>query len=287
VQSLTMTRRAAVRCQERKPRSLASANAGERRLYRRDPRVARKEQRLLSRLWQTMRVPKALASGEDFLVLEHMTLSPPEGTAEYGHAIGAALAEIHAQSFVGAGLLGPDLEIEQAFGSFASSMLAYLEARVRAADTAARALLMRQVLTQVSSIEADLTAVTSNSVLLHGDFKATNLHRSPGGVPIVLDWEFAYSGPPLMDVGQLIRWEPPAAFQDGFAASYRECGGRLPEAWPRWAPVLDLINLVGLLEGAAPGSLRERMLARRIQRVLELRLTQGVGAIPEPGVASV
>ena len=43
-------------------------------------------------------------------------------------------------------------------------------------------------------------------VLLHGDFKVSNLHWADSDELLVLDWEFAYSGHALMDVGQLFRW---------------------------------------------------------------------------------
>ncbi|MDE2291301.1 MAG: phosphotransferase, partial [Elusimicrobia bacterium] len=103
------------------------------------------------------------------------------------------------------------------------------------------------------------------AVLLHGDFKPSNLHRS-GEDLVVLDWEFAWAGPALMDVGQLLRWSPPAAFVAGFAAAYLAGGGVLPAGWRRLAELFDLFNLVGLLE--APGKRRAADVSARVRRTL-------------------
>ena len=84
----------------------------------------------------------------------------------------------------------------------------------------------------------------------------------------MLDWEFAYAGPALMDIGQLLRWNPPAPFVSGFIASYRRHGGVLPEGWERSSEISDLVNLVGLLAGAAPDSRQFCDVLRRIERTL-------------------
>jgi aminoglycoside phosphotransferase (APT) family kinase protein len=107
-------------------------------------------------------------------------------------------------------------------------------------------------------------------VLLHGDFKVSNLFWVPAAnAPLVLDWEFAYSGPALMDVGQLFRWEPSEIFARAFAASYRGHGGTLPDGdWRRAAASFDLVNLCGLLERAEPGSRRAIDVREGIVRTL-------------------
>jgi hypothetical protein len=71
-----------------------------------------------------------------------------------------------------------------------------------------------------------------------------------------------------MDVGQLLRWDPPAAFVSAFARAYREDGGELPQDWRRCAEVFDLFNLVGLLGGASPGSRRSIEVRQRIAQIL-------------------
>jgi hypothetical protein len=63
---------------------------------------------------------------------------------------------------------------------------------------------------------------------------------------LVLDWEFAYAGSALSDIGQLLRWQPPERFVQAFAEAYSRHGGRLITDWRRWAATFDLVNLAGL-----------------------------------------
>jgi aminoglycoside phosphotransferase (APT) family kinase protein len=88
-------------------------------------------------------------------------------------------------------------------------------------------------------------------VLLHADFKPSNLHWATDDRLLVLDWEFAYAGTVLSDVGQLLRWEPPSSFTEAFAVTYRTHGGELVEDWQLWAAAFDLVNLAGLLRNFA------------------------------------
>jgi fructosamine-3-kinase len=198
------------------------------RIHRRDPAAAAKEAALLARPWRTFRVPALLDAGADFLVLAWLEHGPVPATAEAGVAVGRALAEIHATGFDRAGLLDAELRV-----------VAPLPPH-------------------------ELADSAGPPVLLHGDFKPANLRWTPAGELVVFDWEFALAGPALFDVGQLLRWSPPAAFVDGFAAGY----GALPAGWRRTAELLDLVNLVELGRRAAPGSRRAADVARRIAATL-------------------
>jgi hypothetical protein len=71
-----------------------------------------------------------------------------------------------------------------------------------------------------------------------------------------------------MDVGQLVRWKPPASFIAAFADAYRDCGEALPQDWQRWAAAFDLFNLIGLLSGVPVDSRRATDLRYRIQQVI-------------------
>ena len=106
-------------------------------------------------------------------------------------------------------------------------------------------------------------------MLLHGDFKASNLRRAQrDGALLIFDWEFAYAGAALLDVGQLFRWGTSADFAATFETSYRNGGGVLPPQWRHWAAVFDLFNLVSLLRGAAAGSRQFHDVERRIEQTL-------------------
>ncbi len=235
------------------------------RVYRREPAAAAREAALLARPWRCFRVPELLAAGVDFALLRYVAHRPLEDRGEHGAAAGRALAEIHRIDMPGAGFLGPALELVEPMDDFIAALIAHAEAA--AADTPWEPL-GAAVAGALRRHEGALRQVIGAPVLLHGDFKLSNLHRAEDEL-LVLDWEFAYAGPRLMDVGQLVRWPLPASFVDAFAGAYREAGGVLPEDWPRWAAALDLANLMGLLAGADTESRRARDVRRRIQDTLD------------------
>jgi aminoglycoside phosphotransferase (APT) family kinase protein len=60
---------------------------------------------------------------------------------------------------------------------------------------------------------------------LGGGYSNDNIRR--WSISAVLDWEFAFSGSPPVDVGNMLRFreEQPDGFAAGFIAGYREAGG--------------------------------------------------------------
>lgn len=98
-----------------------------------------------------------------------------------------------------------------------------------------------------------LAAVAGERSLVHCDFNPKNLlvERRAGRweVAAVLDWELAFSGSPLFDVGNMLRFahEYPPAFAPGFVDGFRAGSGRLPGDWPRISRTLDLFALADIL----------------------------------------
>jgi fructosamine-3-kinase len=215
------------------------------RIYRRDPGSIGLEAALLRRPWSSFRVPAILATGQDFMLLEYVPHGPLLDSAEHGAAVGQALAEIHALSFEQAGFLAPELGIGRPFPDLVTSLIAYTHSLVPAVTLGRE--LAWQLLNALESNAPALRAAAGAPVLLHADFKASNLHWTEDGRLLVLDWEFAYSGSRLSDIGQLLRWSPPAAFVQAFAHGYVEAGGVLPADFRKWAALLDLVNLAGLV----------------------------------------
>ena len=70
----------------------------------------------------------------------------------------------------------------------------------------------------------------------------------------MLDWEFAFAGPPLIDLSILLRWADrwPPAFEQGVLAGFTAAGGVLPSEWKRTIRFLNLVTLLGFLR--APGA---------------------------------
>ena len=215
---------------------------------KRDPATLDKERTLLSRPWRELRTPRVLLWGEDFLVLEHLPLLPLTDAPATGAAVGRALAEIHAVTYPETGVLAGDLSIARPFppdgwthygGGYARAMLGEAEPFLDPA-------LVARVRAFVDELDDGSAAPVGTPVLSHCDFKVSNLHLMPGGELVVLDWEFAWAGPRLLDIGQLLRWQPPEPFVRAFADGYRAGGGELVDGWRRIAASVDLGSLLAV-----------------------------------------
>ncbi len=237
------------------------------RIYRRDAKELPKEAALLQRNWTSFRVPRVLDRGTDYLLLEYVEHAPLPDSEGSGALVGTALAEVHEQAFAMHGdfdsegtVIAPMPDFPEALGAHTRSEVLKGPAKFR--DLAELAF------AHLDARYERLTQLCADPRRLHGDFKASNLHLAADGRLLVLDWEFAYAGPTLMDVGQLLRWTPGAPFLHGFARAYHGAGGDLPEDWQRVCADFDLANLAGLLGGSEAGSRRATDVAARIRATL-------------------
>ncbi len=238
------------------------------RVYRRERGALAREAALLARGWRSFRTPRLLGRGDDFLLLEHVPHRRLDDTRPAGAAAGRALAEIHAQTFASCGFLGPDLGVAAPLPDFATSVRDHLASCLEEVASRPGGDLVARMLAFLEPALPALRAATGPPALVHGDFKAGNLGWTAGGELLVLDWEFAYAGPRLMDLGQLLRWLPSPAFVDGVEEAYRTAGLDLPAGWRRLAEEFDLGNLGDLLARTVPGSRRDAGLRQRIERTL-------------------
>jgi aminoglycoside phosphotransferase (APT) family kinase protein len=110
---------------------------------------------------------------------------------------------------------------------------------------------------------------------VHADFNPKNLLVDPatGGVTGVLDWEFAYAGAPLADVGNLLRFAEDEVFDRTVALAYAERAPDVEDGWLEVARALDLYSLIDLASREAPANpivrgARELLLASARTRTL-------------------
>jgi aminoglycoside phosphotransferase (APT) family kinase protein len=192
-------------------------------------------------------VPKVLRTGDDFLVLEYVENHPVLGTGEHGAAVGRALAEIHSVTFERAGWLDASLRVERPFPDLVIALIDHARSLLTPERCGLLAALCAEVTQALEHRITALRTAAGPAVLLHGDFKPSNLHWTSRNELLVLDWEFAYAGSALSDIGQILRWRPPEVFVNAFAENYFANGGQLVAEWRRWAATFDLINLAGLL----------------------------------------
>ena len=113
--------------------------------------------------------------------------------------------------------------------------------------------LQQQLHNFIWSWAAQLRALDNQSHLVHSDFGNRNILvdrvNERWQVVAVLDWEFAFSGSPLLDVGNFLRYERPSAplREPHFSSAFVEFGGSLPDDWRRISKVVDLTGLVECL----------------------------------------
>jgi len=190
------------------------------------------------------------------LVSNLLPVIPVDEGHELGHAVGDALASIGTVSFTRPGFfLGADLDPEPVGKGIAAELSAFVNDCLNFGNAAhvltplecdaLRALAAREV--------PDLVTVDDACQLVHSDFNPKNLiatrRQGRWHLASVLDWECAFSGSPLFDIANILRFEEeiPESFRDGFLAGFRAAGGHLPNNWRQLSQTLDLYALVGFL----------------------------------------
>jgi len=238
------------------------------RIYRRDAAALLREREILSRKWRSFRVPRILDGGVDFLLLEFVNHTPLQNSSQQGEAVGRALSEIQQSQFECCGSIDKGLRLAEQWKCFPKAIEEFIRAACEANENVRHRPLLRKCVDWIAERKEPLLQHCHQAVLPHGDFKASNLHWTADDRLLVLDWEFAYAGPPLMDIGQLIRWGIPEPFRCGFYDGYRTSGCEIPNDWEREAEAFDLVNLVALLAKAKAGSRQELDCAYGIEKTL-------------------
>jgi len=152
-----------------------------------------------------------------------------------------------------------DLGLEADWGTPVSSLEALLSlsreqllrgrARMRLGDALADALWRRL------SAEAERFPGLAPDSLVHGDLGGRNILVAPDGdarwrIAGLLDWEAAFTGWALWDVGSLFRYPKRfgEAFRTGFERGYSDAGSPLPAKWWETARLLDATRQVSTLD---------------------------------------
>ena len=198
--------------------------------------------------------PLLLARFAPGVMVSNALAADPGSAAGLGRAAGRALAAIGAVTFARAGFFtGPGLVPSPA--GLPASLPEFVETCLRAGP-AAQALSpaeLDQLRALATAADPLARSVAGARQLVHSDCNGKNLlavARDGGwSVSAVLDWEFAFSGSPLGDIGNMLRFRAgqPAGFADAFIAGYRDAGGPLPPGWREISEALDLYALADFL----------------------------------------
>lgn len=94
----------------------------------------------------------------------------------------------------------------------------------------------------------DLADQSTRVCLVHSDLNPKNLLVDPGTATVtgVLDWEFAHAGSPFSDLGNLLRFAPPAPFAEAVLSAYAENVPDAPADLADRARAADMWALVDL-----------------------------------------
>ncbi|MGD0771647.1 MAG: aminoglycoside phosphotransferase family protein [Candidatus Solibacter sp.] len=241
------------------------------RLYTRDPSACQKEVDLHRLVAARVPVPEILyaATGEEEGVAPHALLRWAKGLtfrqlkarhnpleiAEAAHSIGETLARIASFEFPSPGRIDAGLTIGPPLLEGPRATADFVENCLRSPETARRldAAQQNRVRRYAWNWAPRMAPLLAQRRLVHSDFGGPNLlvDRVDGRwrVCAVIDWEFAFSGPPLVDVGHMMRYERHARplVEPHFSQAFCAAGGSLPQDWRDLARAVDLMALCEIL----------------------------------------
>jgi aminoglycoside phosphotransferase (APT) family kinase protein len=248
------------------------------RLHTRDAASAARERALMSRLERSpgpsIPVPRLLYAApapqrgehpysiwsfvEGTLLAELFQRLDAAELVEIARVCGQVLARFRQHPFAACGELGPELEVRREYGPPSRFLPHAVHGALFGGRAGERlgAPLRDELWRLVERASPRLAAVDGPYSLVHGDYKRSNLLLRRSGssweLSAVLDWEFAFAGPPLIDVGLFLRAGEalPAGFREAFVAGYRQGGGELPDGWLPLSRLLDLLSQVTFLNDA-------------------------------------
>jgi fructokinase len=240
------------------------------RFYDRAPASCAREVRILALVRGDLPVPEVLyaevngAGGyPPFCVLEFIDgislralrrRGDAKGVADTAYEAGRLLPRLTRHRFPRPGILSPELAVED--GPFAdATLVSVIEQFVASPEFRRRvdSSLLTNILDLARSGEDRLAVPGQDMALVHGDFNSPNiLVRERGGawrVAAILDWEFAFSGSILSDIGNMLRYERPgqSRYEPYFSRGLTDGGWEAPPDWFLRARLADLPALCELL----------------------------------------
>ncbi|WP_315079699.1 aminoglycoside phosphotransferase family protein [uncultured Clostridium sp.] len=118
-----------------------------------------------------------------------------------------------------------------------------------------------------------LLELEKNISLIHGDFQGTNILIKDNKISAIIDWEFSMAGNPLIDIGQLFRYED--CFSNDlikiFEKQYNKCSDdKLINQWYKISKLVDLISLIKLINTKEDMPNKHKEIKKLIINTLEM-----------------
>jgi Ser/Thr protein kinase RdoA (MazF antagonist) len=111
---------------------------------------------------------------------------------------------------------------------------------------------LHQATTQLVQAQAGMLPPENEANLTHADYDPANMlvQETPDGwkISAILDWEFAFAGTYLLDIGMMLRYahKLPACYEKSFISGLERDSGPLPAQWKKQAKLMDLLCLLQL-----------------------------------------
>lgn len=234
------------------------------RIWTRDATQAEKEFRINSVVHRTVPTPEFFhfsvdnpVNGQPYAIMQWFDATRLELVAaklsqfelsQLAKSLGKVLQSIHEYKFPATGMFDNRLRVCEPIEIGSAGMLAFARECLieKRGNSHLSTEFTEKILRFIQQFGPLLDQWKSEPCLAHSDFGGSNIlvHDVGHGweVAAVLDWEFAFSGTPLFDFGNLLR--PPLGTMQNFAEtvgeSYTHHGGDLPADWRRLIRLVDL-----------------------------------------------
>jgi hypothetical protein len=190
-------------------------------------------------------VPKELFRGEGCAVYSFLPGQPLHAVPECAGEAAKALVKIMSVSFEAPGQLRPDGSISQ--WPF-EGLKGFIEKMIDI--DAVSHWLGNRTIDQLRSLvdkESNMIQELDNEhQLVHGDFNPGNILIHDGKVSGILDWEYAHSGTPYMDIGNLLR-NIDERYHVEIYSGLLQGGMNLPSDWKARAQLVDITSQLEFL----------------------------------------
>jgi len=206
--------------------------------------------------------PYILMEWIDGVLMEDVILNLPVGEVKtLGKSVGAALVAIHNFRFEHAGFFDAQMNIAHRIDLGGAGLIAYAKHCLVDGVGGERlgSSLSKRVLEFLDSEAHLLDEWHGQPCLSHSDYGGSNIlvkkHADGWKVAAVLDWEFAFSGTPFFDLGNLLRAPHGTVpgFENAVSEGYQSAGGQLPQRWRKMSLLTDLTAWMEFMTRANPG----------------------------------
>jgi aminoglycoside phosphotransferase (APT) family kinase protein len=248
------------------------------RFYVRDPSACRRETALAGLVADRVPIPGLINSNCDagfsiweWVEAEHLA-DGPDAAIDCAFELGRVLAATGSFEFDRSGFLDADLKVAQPFDEPCAAYIHWMR-ECLSKDIVRDRMgleLAQAVEAFIDGRQSILDPYRGARRLVHSDYKSSNILIRDGRIEAVLDWEFAHSGSPLIDIAVLFRHRRKGNghFAERFAEGFTGHGGFLDPHWLAASHYLDLISLIDFLSREHLGPIATADCVRLISETL-------------------